>query len=92
MAQLNVGQFTSWNLSEQELFSGSILNYLQKQVIQNDLARIAEQILTLRFDPNNQNQFVQDDAFLKGQLALLRHMLDRSAEAENLATKQSSGE
>jgi len=82
MAIQATGPFTSWSLSDQEIISGSVLSFTQKQVIQNQRAQVAEQILGLVFDPLNPVQFAQDDAHLKGQLAAFNYLLLLSDESE----------
>jgi len=76
-------EFTTYNLSKEEFLQGSILNPLQTQVIQNELARVAQQILSLTYEPRNPVKFAQDDAALKGQLAVFRWLLDTSMESQN---------
>jgi len=90
MAIQATGPFTSWSLSEQEVLSGSVLSFPQKQVIQNQRAQIAEQILALTFDPLNPVQFAQDDAHLKGQLSALNYLLLLSDESESALKALSS--
>jgi hypothetical protein len=82
MANIAVGTFTHWNLSKQEVLQGSILNQSQKQLLQNELATIGEQIVNLEYDPDKPLDFVQNDAHLKGQMAVIRYMLLRSDESE----------
>ena len=82
MAELSIGTFTHWKLSDQELLQGGILSPQQKQLIQNDLATTAEQILNLVYDPTSPLEFVQQDANFKGYMQALRAILARSDEAE----------
>lgn len=83
MSSQAVGTFTYWKLTNQEILQGSVLNFSQKQLLQNDLAQVADQILALDFNPQNPTKFAQDDAHLKGQMAAIRYMLIRSDESEN---------
>lgn len=82
MANLTIGTFTHWNLSSAEILQGSILSSQQKQVLQNELAQIAEQIVNLEFDASNPVAFAQNDAHLKGQMSIIRFLLLRSDESE----------
>ena len=82
MANLAVGTFTHWNLSRTEILQGSVLSGQQKQVLQNELAQIAEQVVNLEFDPGNPVSFAQNDAHLKGQMSIIRFLLIRSDESE----------
>lgn len=82
MATIQPSTYTKWNLSEEEVLSGAILSFSQKTLLQNDLANIAEQRLSLDLDPRNVTKFAQDEAFLKGQIAIMRLVLERSDAAE----------
>lgn len=84
---------TTHLLSEENILHGSILQSLQQQVIQNEIATIIEQILALVYEPLNPLEFVKQDAFLKGQLQTLTYLLDKSdgaaMELVRQATQQS---
>lgn len=82
MAELSIGSFTQWKLSDHEILQGGILSPQQKQLLQNDLATTAEQILNLRYDPASPLEFVQEDANLKGYMQAIRAILTRSDDAE----------
>lgn len=94
MATQEIGTFTHWKLSRQEILEGGTLSNPQKQILQNELAMIAENITNLDYDQVNPTRFAQDQAFLKGQMSILRVMLLRSDESEatlrNLAEHNSS--
>jgi len=77
-----MSSFQTFPLSGTNLLQGQIFSELQKQVIQNEIAQIAEQIISLNFDPTNPHKFVQDDSFLKGQIQVLQYLLTRSEEAK----------
>jgi len=77
-----MNSFASHKLAELETLNGSLLTPLQRQVIQNNIADVAEQIINLTYNPNNPVQFAQDDAHLKGQLAAFRFLLIRAEESE----------
>ena len=77
-----VNSFTSYNLSPKEILSGSVLNQEQQMVLQNEHALVAEQLLSLDFDPAKPNNFLQEQAFLRGQMSILRVMLLRSEESQ----------
>lgn len=82
MANIANSTFTHWNLSAEEKLQGAILNQSQKQLLQNELATIAEQIVNLEYDPAKSLEFVQNDAHLKGQMSIIRYLLLRSDESE----------
>lgn len=75
--------FSQFNLTEQEQLAGTILTTDQKQYIQTQLGMIAEERLALVPDPNNYADFIQKEAFLKGQMEFARHMLDSSTASES---------
>lgn len=82
MSKLRPNTFTTYEFTDRELLSGSVLTGEQKNVIQNELAQIAEQRLAIDYDPAKPLEFVQQEAFLKGQISILRVMLLRSDECE----------
>jgi hypothetical protein len=82
MANLLSNSFSSYELSQRELLAGSVLNGDQISVLQNELSQIAESRLNLDFTPDNPLKFAQDEAFLKGQMSIIRVMLLRSQESE----------
>ena len=87
------GTFSNWELTEEEQLNGQILTISQSQVLQNELANVADQKLNLTFDPLNPVKFAQEEAFLSGQMSVLRLLLDRSKPSEeelrNRAANQS---
>lgn len=83
--------FNSYQFSEQELAAASILTADQEALIQNDIAAVAEQILSEKYNPSRHQDFIQNDAFNKGQMAAFRFILLRSQETkEQLKNKNSS--
>lgn len=82
MSQQINGLFSYWKLNPQEELNGRILNQLQKQVIQNELARIAELKLGIKFDPQNPVAFAQQEAEFTGQMGILQWLLANSESAE----------
>jgi hypothetical protein len=74
--------FVYTKLNERQKLEGTTLTQDQKLVIQNERATIAEQLLGLEFDATNTLKFVQEQAFLQGQLATFKWLLDASNAAE----------
>lgn len=74
--------FTSYTLTEDEARNGSILTSLNIAAIQNLRCKIAEEKLNLTFTPNDVLSFTQQEAYLKGQLDILSHLLDLNEEAQ----------
>jgi hypothetical protein len=76
--------FLTHQLSTQEATQGEALNPIQHRSIQNLIAQIAEQKLRLPFDPATPYAYVQQEAFLQGQIEILEHLLERSDVSNNV--------
>lgn len=82
MATIIPNTFTSYQLSDEEVSQGTMLTIVQKQVLSNRQANIAEEKLRLEIDPEHPLAFIQQEAYLKGQLELLDYILEDSATME----------
>lgn len=82
MATLRNTSLTAYDLTDEEQSSGSILNQVQKLVLQNEVARISETLLGLTLDTSKQLEFIQQQAYLKGQVDVLKWMLEVSDATE----------
>ena len=71
--------FNRYELNEDEQRAGQALSLSNQAVIQNLIATIAEEKLHLVLDANNITAFAQQEAYLRGQLDILRHILDLSS-------------
>jgi len=71
--------FTRYELTDVESATAAILNEYQEAFIQNELAMAAEKKLALVFSAGQ--QFIQEEAYLSGQIAMLRYLLDNSKAA-----------
>lgn len=81
----NNSDFVTYTISEQEQLNGTILNYLQKAVIQNERMRIMEQLVQLtpeNMNTSGQETYWQQEAYLRGQLDIYTHLLTASKAAE----------
>jgi hypothetical protein len=88
MAILKNSQFTEYELTDEEEYSGSILTDTQKQVIQNDRVDVATQLINLEFTSQDPLIFAQQRARLQGQLWQLNYILERSDQAEQMLAQQ----
>lgn len=70
--------FNRYDLSQQEQEAGSAFTLSNQAVLQNLLATTAEEKLHLVLDPQNITAYAQQEAYLRGQLDILRHILDLS--------------
>ena len=82
MAQPITNKFSSYYLTAGEEELGSILNYEQRCIIRNKLSEVAETRLNMVLDTTNVSNFIQSEAYLKGQLDTLQWLLDTSDEME----------
>ena len=88
MAYLIANEFACYDMTEEEVLQGAILTITQKQVIQNLLAKAAEEKIHLEFDVENPNKFIQQEASLKGQIDILNYLLDASTASEEIIASQ----
>jgi hypothetical protein len=76
--------FIKYNLTNQQILEGSTLNSHQLFLLQNDQAIIAEQKLRLVLDTNKDiYDFVQQEAYLRGQLDFIDFLKDRAESVLN---------
>lgn len=81
--------FNKYEMTEEESQRGNILTLSNQAVIQNLIAEKAEAKLSLQLDPANFNAYIQEEAYLKGQIEILQFLLNMSAYAESNLTNQS---
>jgi hypothetical protein len=74
--------FTRYSLTSEELQRGQILTPENSYVIQNLISDIAEEKLSLKYDPQNPIDFAQREAELQGQLGILKMLLELSYSAQ----------
>lgn len=77
MAIPAVTRFTAWILTPEELKAGSILNDAQIKVLQNQLAEIASEKVSLTYDASNPLEFAQREAELQGQMGIIEYLLSQ---------------
>ncbi len=82
MAHPSRNTFTTYTLTEDESRQGAVLSSLNISVMQNLRCSIAEEKLSLQFTPNDVLAFTQQEAYLKGQLDMLSHLLDLNEDAQ----------
>ena len=81
MAELIPNEFTSYKLNEQEELEGSIFTITQKHVLHNLLAVNAAEKLIIEYDPEKPLTFVQEEAYKRGAIEILRFILASSEAA-----------
>ena len=82
MAEIRTNNFTSYTLGDSEILEGSLLNYAQKCLLQNELADVSIQLSELQIDMTNPLAAAQEQSYLRGQQKVLQYILDRSEKAQ----------
>lgn len=82
-------------MSENEILSGTVLNYLQKGVLQNRKVEVMEQLVGLTptsMTEDGKETYWQQEAYLRGQLDILTHLLTASESVEQTLEQVQSNE
>ena len=96
MAVLEVNSFTSYKMSDEEQLSTAVLTVGQEQLIQNDMAMAAQQLLNMDA-PTEETivDFSRNWASIQSRIRTLQELLDRSQRAretlERLASLSATG-
>lgn len=76
--------FAAVKLTDLENVEGFKLTSLTLAVLQNLRATVASEKLRLEFNPNNPGDFIQQEAYKRGQLDLLTYIIDEAIEANKI--------
>lgn len=82
-------------MNESEILSGTVLNYLQKGVLQNRKVEVMEQLVGLTptsMTEDGKETYWQQEAYLRGQLDILTHLLTASESVEQTLEQTQSNE
>lgn len=72
----NPERYPSYSIfTEDEIFHARSYNEIQRAWLETELAERVEMRLALRFDPTAAHEFVQQEAYLTGQMELLQQLL-----------------
>lgn len=77
-------RFTKWNMTEEEVTAASALTISQRQLVQTDIAYIAEELTGLELDVAAPEKYWQQHASLVGKIQHLEYMIERSDAATSL--------
>lgn len=83
----------TYSLEEAEVVVGNTLNYLQKAAIQNQRVAISQELINLKPDDMTtagKETYWQREAYLRGQLDILTHLLQLSESYEQQELAQQS--
>lgn len=78
MAQVQPTSLTRYILTPEEEVSGYTLTTNNLLVLQNLLADASEGKLNLEFNAADPVKFAQDEAFLQGQIKIIRYLIDQN--------------
>lgn len=81
MSRKTVNIFDTYEHTEQEQIASSIFSQTNLEYLHNQRTAIAQQKLLLVYDTTNPSAFVQEDAYLRGQLDILSYLIDSSEAA-----------
>ena len=84
--------FTAYELTARETLESSIYTGLQQQVLHNHLSTYAEKKLALKYDPNDREVYLQQEAELTAQIELIQYLLVASETAQEQLTNKPAGE
>lgn len=68
--------FSSYELTAEEELQGQLLGVLNVAVLQNLLCKVSTDKLTLIYDTDKPDAYIQNEAYLRGQYDLINHLLD----------------
>lgn len=88
----SVTSFSRIVLSDQQSLQGQSLNHLQRDVIQNHRADIAEEIINTIYDHKDKEGYALKIAYLQGQLSILSLQLAQSDAATKFINFNQVGE
>lgn len=80
--------FQTYLLTPDEQEVGSLLNAVQRAVLQNLRVDIIEQKLLLAPTTSDLNQFIQQEAYLRGQLQIIEYLLAASDAVTSQPTQE----
>jgi len=83
MPQIHPTSLTRLLLTDEESKAGFTLTSLNLAVIQNLIADASESKINLEYDPTNPVKFAQDEAFIQGQLKILRYIQQMHEESQD---------
>lgn len=80
--------FQSYELTPKEYHEATLFTDVQRAYLQNELAEKATSRLALRLDPTELHTFIQQEAYLIGQIELLQQLLAPPSQPAAQPTEQ----
>lgn len=84
--------FTSYTFTPSEELQAPILPLLTEAWIQNKIAQLATNKVTITYDPEHPLKFQQEEAELQGQIKILQLLINESEEAKAILTEMQTKE
>lgn len=78
---------TRFIMDEKSQKAALMLTAATRALLQNTKADLSEQLINLNIDPSNVSEFIQNEAFLRGQLAMVDYLLS-SSDPQQQQTKE----
>ena len=72
--------FIKYDLTDDEIKSGRTFSTEQRAVIQNLISDLAEEKVSLTYNPDEPLKFAQREAELAGQIGILKYLLEINKE------------
>ena len=82
--------FVTYDMTQGEFEAGSQFHHLQKAVLQNNRVSIMQELINLKPDDMSESgkeTYWQREAYLRGQLDILTHVLAQSTKYEEQANE-----
>ena len=76
MSKIVSNDFSEYSFTEDEEQAACCFTSLQRQNIQNHISRISQEKIAHEPDPNEFDKFIQKEAYLRGQIDILKHLLE----------------
>lgn len=84
MAHLIANTFSAYAMTEDDVIQSSILTIDQEQNIQNQISLLAERKIAYQPSSTNFDEYIQKEAYYRGQIDALKHLLECSKSAVEL--------
>jgi hypothetical protein len=88
VSELIPNEFSTFKLTDQEALEGCILTITQKEVLHNLLAANASELLGLEYDIKEPSSYIQQEAYKRGAIDVLRFILASSDSAHEVIYPQ----
>jgi len=92
MSSLVPSRFQRYKFSEEEEIQGALLTTLQLEVIRNEQAIKAEEVLNLKLEEGKEKEFFQQQASLEGQISAYGYLIAKHEWAQDVMESRANNE